>query len=149
MAKELTIQEDFDISTIVTPLFMLVMVMAVASITPVDAKAQQYYTAQSYTGLTDKRVLDVIPTLQWINLISDPPFTPWMSASFFNDGDITTVPSGEASAFIAINNPDELHEIAKGETFDVNMVGAQRRIEFVFYKSNPGERASVRAVGKY
>ena len=31
----------------------------------------------------------------------------------------------------------------------VNLTGADRRIELVFYKSNPGEKASVRVIGKY
>jgi hypothetical protein len=97
--------------------------------------------AQSYQGLTDSRTLNATPTLQWLNLISDPPYSPWISASFFNDG--------PNSVFIGINNPDELTEINKGGSLEVNMSGGQRRIEFVFYKCNPGQTASVRVVGKY
>ena len=96
---------------------------------------------QVYTGLTDERVLNATPTLQWLNLISDPPYVGWITASFFNDG--------PNSVFIGINNPDELHELAVGEAYDVSMVGAQRRIEFLYYRSNPGEITSVRVVGKY
>ena len=145
MAKELAIYEDFDVTTLMTPLFMLVMVMAVAAIMPTISttvtQAQQYLQAQIYTGLTDERILKATPTMQWINLISDPPYSPWISASFFNDG--------PNSVFIAINNPGELVEIASSESLEVDMSGGQRRIEFVFYKSKIGEKASVRVIGKY
>ena len=145
MPKELTNPNDFDISTLMTPLFMLVMLVAVmsmmATITPMAAQAQQYYSAQSYTGLTDDRVLDAIPAMQWLNLISAPPYHPWITAYFFNDG--------PHSVFIGINNPDELYQLASGEDKMVNLTGADRRIELVFYKSNLGEKASVRVVGKY
>jgi len=146
MVKELTIhEEDIDISTIIQPLFMLVMLMAVSSmmvnITPMAASAQQYYSAQSYIGLTDDRVLNSTSTLQWLNLITNPPYHPWITAYFFNDG--------PQSVFIGINNPDELYQLASGEDKAVNFTGANRRIELVFYKSNLGEKASVRVVGKY
>lgn len=144
MAKELTV-EDFDIASLMSPLFMIVMLMVVMgvlpSITATTTQAQQYYSAQAYTGLTDDRVLNATPTMQWLNLISNPPYHPWITAHFFNDG--------PHSVFIAINNPGELYQLAMGEQKIVNMTGADRRIEFVFYKSNKGERASVRAIGKY
>lgn len=104
-------------------------------------QAQQYYLAQAYVGLTDDRVLNATPTMQWLNLISDPPYNPWITAYFFNDG--------PHSVFIGINNPDELTQLASGEDKTIDMTGADRRIEFVFYKSNIGERASVRVIGKY
>ena len=101
----------------------------------------QYLEAQAYVGLTDDRVLSATPTIQWLNLISDPPYHPWITAYFFNDG--------PRSVFIGINNPDELTQLADKEDKIVDMTGADRRIEFVFYKSNKGEKASVRAIGKY
>lgn len=104
-------------------------------------QAQQYYAAQAYVGLTDDRVLNATPTMQWLNLISDPPYNPWITAYFFNDG--------PHSVFIGINNPDELTQLASGEDKTIDMTGADRRIELVFYKSNIGERASVRVIGKY
>lgn len=101
----------------------------------------QMLQAQAYVGLTDNRTLNATPTDKWLNFISDPPYTPWISASFFNDG--------PHSAFIGINNPDELTEVAVGEGIEVDMTGASRRIEFIFYKCNIGEKASVRVIGKY
>ena len=145
MAKELAIYEDFDITSLMSPLFMMVMLLVVMSILPsittTTTQAQQYYSAQAYTGLTDERSLNATPTMQWLNLISAPPYNPWITAYFFNNG--------PHSAFIAINNPDELYQLAKGEEKRVDMTGASRRIEFVFYKSNKGERALVRGIGKY
>lgn len=145
MAKELEVYDDFDISTLMTPLLTLVMLMAVTSILPsitaTTAQAQQYYLAQAFTGLTDDRVLNATPTIQWINLISHPPYHPWITAYFFNDG--------PQSVFIGINNPDELTQLAAGESKTVDMAGGDRRIELVFFKSNLGERASVRVIGKY
>ena len=146
MAKELTTySDDFDISTIMTALFMLVMVMAVMailpSITATTAQAQHYLAAQAYTGLTNTLVLRATSTIQWMNLVSDPPYTPLITATFYNDG--------PNSVFIAINNPAELLRLNKDDSRIVSMSGGERRIEFIFYKCNPGESATVRVDGKY
>jgi len=86
MAEKLTTYDDFDISTIMTPLLTLMMIMAAIVILPAisttTAQAQQYYLAQSYTGLTDDRVLKATHTMQWLNLISNPPYHPWISAYY-------------------------------------------------------------------
>lgn len=144
MAKELTVYDD-DAASLMTPLLTMVMLMAVMSILPniitTTAQAKQYLQAQAYTGLTDDRVLKATPTIKWINLISNPPYHPWITAYFFNDG--------PHSVFIGINNPDELTQVAAGESKTVDMTGGDRRIEFVFFKSNLGEKASVRVIGKY
>jgi hypothetical protein len=144
MAKELTtVDDDIDIemSDMMPVLMVAMMAMMVSFMTTVVSPMAQQLQAQSYRGLTDDRTLNATPTLQWINLISDPPYSPWISASFFNDG--------PNSAFIAINNPAELTEIDKGGSLEVSMAGGQRRIEFVFYKCNLGENTSVRVIGKY
>lgn len=101
----------------------------------------QSYAAQVYSGLTDSRVLEADEKLKWINLADFPPFTPWIAASFFNDG--------PDSAYIAINNPDEMLELKKGENQYVNLSFAERRIEVIFYKTAPGKKAGVRVEGKY
>jgi len=124
---------------------MVLMMSMMTALTESTAKAAetaaQALSVQSYTGLTDSRVLGANRTLQWINLVSDPPYTPWISATFSN--------GGPHSVFIAVNNPDQLTEIDVGGSIEVDMTGASRRIEFVFYKCNIGETASVTAVGKY
>lgn len=148
MAKDLVKQDDFDfgidVSDMMMMIMMIVMVSVISSMTATTAQAAQTaqtLQAQSYTGLTDSRVLLARSTLQWINLVSDPPYTPWITAAFYNDG--------PDSVFIAINNPAELTEVGSGGSITVDMAGGDRRIEFVFYRRNAGETASVRVVGKY
>jgi archaellum component FlaG (FlaF/FlaG flagellin family) len=140
MARELTTVDD-DLGIEISDMMLVVMMVIVASTMAGVALLLTQQQAQAYTGLTDSRTLNATSTTQWINLISDPPYSPWISASFHNDG--------PNSAFIGINNPDELHELASGEDYQVNMAGGERRIELVFWKSNAGETASVRVIGKY
>lgn len=102
--------------------------------------------AQQLQGLIDSRVLNAVPILQWINLISDPPYTPWITASFHNDGLLVGGVVVPNSVFIGINNPDELHELMSGETYNIDLSGS-RGIELIYYRSPNG--ATVRVVGKY
>ena len=152
MAKDLTTYDDMidtdewnmGLSGVSNSMMMLFMLVLVAAIVPTMQATQQIaqgIQAQTYVGLTDTKVLSATSQLQWLNLVSDPPYTPWVTASFFNDG--------PSSVFIAINNPDELLELKVGDQRDVNTVGATRRIEFVFYKAYPGLTAKVRVDGKY
>lgn len=108
----------------------------------------QSYAAQAYLGSTDYRVLEADGQLRWISLVDATPFTPWITASFFNDGDPTD-PTAPVSAYIAINNPDAMVELKKGESQYADFSFAQRRIEMIFYKTDPGKRARVRVEGKY
>ncbi|GAJ13110.1 unnamed protein product, partial [marine sediment metagenome] len=45
----------------------------------------QSYAAQTYLGSTDYRVLEADGQLRWLSLVDAPPFTPWITATFFND----------------------------------------------------------------
>lgn len=139
VAKRDELDMGIDMSDIMVMMMMIMMMALLPSL--VGTTASTTLQAQAYVGLTDSRTLHATQVLQWINLISDPPYTAWITASFHNDG--------PDSAFVAVNNPDEFTEIANGEDITVSMAGADRRIEFVFYKSNLGERASVRVLGKY
>lgn len=142
MTTDITKQDDMDLGIDLSDMMMIMMmIMMVSLMATVIPAATQQLSAQSYTGLTDERILEANRYLQWINLVSDPPYTPWISASLQNDG--------PQSVFIAVNNPGEMLEIANGEGQELSMVGAARRIEFLFYKCNTGETASVRVIGKY
>lgn len=149
MAKELTTTSEdigIDISDMMMVLMMIMMMSLMTSIIPLATQSLQ---AQAYSGLTDNRNLNSNPITQWLNLVSGPPYTGWISASFFNDGWTKGGVHYDWSVFIGVNNPDELTEIASGESLEVDMTGAARRIEFVFYKCGTGEKASVRVIGKY
>lgn len=124
-------------------MFIIVMIAALAPTLQrmFSVSSAQALQAQSYVGLTDSRTLRATASLQWLNLVSDPPYHPWITASFHNDG--------PHSVFIAINSPGEPTEIASGGGIEVDMSGGDRRIEFVFYRCNAGETASVVVVGKY
>jgi len=141
IAKRDELDIGIDMSDMLVLMMVLIMASLLSSISGIAASSTQQLQAQAYVGLTDSRTLHATQVLQWINLISDPPYTAWITASFHNNG--------PDSAFVSINNPDEFTEIANGEDIAVSMAGADRRIEFVFYKSNLGERASIRALGKY
>jgi len=142
MAKELVKQDDMDLGIDISDMMMIMMmIMMVSLLTTVIPAATQQLSAQAYIGLTDERTLEANRYLQWINLVSDPPYTPWISASFHNDG--------PQSVFMAVNNPDEMLEVANGEGHELSMAGAARRIEFLFYKCNIGETATARVIAKY
>ncbi|MBA7558623.1 hypothetical protein ES708_00227 [subsurface metagenome] len=139
--KALTTYDDGIMDAIPKVLMVMFGVMLLFALSPITAYAQAQTYAQAYQGLTNTLVLNATPTTQWVNLINDPPYSPLITASFYNDG--------PNSVFIAINNPDEFLELNEGDSRVVSMSGGERRIEFIFYKCNPGERASVRVDGKY
>lgn len=142
MAKELAKRDEFDIGIEVSDLMMVfMMVMMVSLMTTVVTPVAQQLRAASYVGLTNTLVLNATSTTKWVNLVNDPPYTPLITATFHNDG--------PNSVFIAINNPDEFLELNKDDSRVVTMSGGERRIEFIFYKCNPGEHATVRVDGKY
>jgi len=109
----------------------------IASATP----TAMLYRGQQYLGLEDSRDLVATDQLQWLDLLNNSPYTPWITASFFNDG--------PDSVFIAINLPSGFTELKSGESKSVNFSMADRRIEVIYFVCNAGESASVRAVGKY
>lgn len=141
MERDLVTVND-DIGIEVADMMLIFMMVVVASLmTSVVSPMAQQLQAQSFRGLTNTLELKATPDMQWVNLINDPPYAPLITASFFNNG--------PNSVFIAINNPDELIELNSGESRLISMAGGDRRIEFIFYRCNLGERATVRVDGKY
>jgi len=132
---------DIEISDMMPLVIVAMMATMVSLLNTMLAPIAQQLQAQAYIGLTNTFVLNATPAMQWINLISNPPYTPLITASFFNDG--------PNSVFIGINNPDELLELERGDSRHVSMSGGSRRIELIFYKTGPGGRARVRVDGKY
>ena len=129
---------------------MVGAIFAVAGIAVLAPTLQQVFSAlpsaqmlraQAYYGMTDPRTLDANGTLKWLNLVDGPPYTPWISASFFNDG--------PDKVYIGINTPDGYPPIEKGESMSVDFFGADRKIETIFYWCDATRKAGVRVVGKY
>jgi len=116
---------------------ILGVVMAVA-VTSALGQLMQRYT---YYGATDYRDLEADGTLKWTYLVDDPPHMPWVTAHLFN--------KGPGLALVSINSPDGFTPLNKGDSLEANFSGADRRIEVIYYRCNPGEHASVRAEGKY
>ncbi|GAI60676.1 unnamed protein product, partial [marine sediment metagenome] len=58
-------------------------------------KVNKHLEKAEFEGVVDPRTLSVTDKLQKISLIHDWPFTPWITAYFFNDGPNT--------AYLSIN----------------------------------------------
>jgi hypothetical protein len=95
----------------------------------------------AYRGRTDSRELQAIPTLKWIDLIADPPYTPWVLCFIINDG--------PGAVEIAINQPNDRFIMASGETRTINRTGAEEKISSLFYVAEPGFTALLRITGEY
>jgi len=94
-----------------------------------------------YFGEVEPRVLTITDVTGWVDLVHNPPYVPWISANFFNDGPDT--------AFLSMNYPSNFTELRIGESLQINLTGAIRRLEVIFFRCNSGQTASVRVVGKY
>lgn len=97
---------------------------------------------EEFEGKEDPRTLSATDKVQFISLVRDHPLTPWVTAYFYNDDPANSV-------YISINNPYEWNEIKKGEESFKDRLKADRRIELIYYKCDPGKTASVRVLGKY
>lgn len=96
---------------------------------------------EEFQGKLDPRDLSATGTPQFVDLIEDWPNTPWITASFANDGPDTV--------HIGINHQAVLERVPAGETLEINFAKADERIKLIEYKCAAGETASVRVVGKY
>lgn len=139
-------EEDDIFDVFADSLFLAMFMVAVLMFMfPVMVQAferhSSYIQSQMYVGGVDSRMLDADGTLKYVNLTDTSPFMPWVSADFHN--------YGPDKVYIGINNPGSWLEKESGETLQVNMIGASRRIETIFYKCDVGCTARVRADGKY
>jgi len=150
MAKDLTKKNEFDIDfndSDMTMIMMMVMMAVVMSqfLKPMSQNMEvqtQILQAQAYHGTEDPRVLGATNLLQWINLVYDYPFTPWISAYFINDG--------PSPVEIGINYPDDRFLMNPGETITVNRTGAlDEKINIIFFICRPGIRTSIRVTGTF
>jgi len=112
-------------------------------------KVNKHLEKAEFEGEVDPRTFAVTGQIQGLALIHDWPFVPWITAAFFNDGDISTDPPGEVTAYIAINYTFDWLQLKKGESLNIDLSKSDKRIQFIHYRCNVGETASVRVVGKY
>lgn len=113
------------------------------------ARIRKSLEKEEFEGKVDSKTLDATDRPWGVDLVSQPPYRAWSTASFFNDGDISTSPPGETTVYISINRPSYPVTLKYGESYSVDFTKADRRIEFIYYWCALGETASVRAVGKY
>lgn len=105
-------------------------------------RVNQHLEKAEFKGEVDPRVLAVTATIGELKLEENWPFTPWITASFFNDGPNT--------AYIAINRFfAEWIELRTGEGITIDFAKSDKRIRFINHRCNVGNTASVRVVGKY
>jgi hypothetical protein len=136
--------EDFDLGfnmDDIMPIFMMIMAMSMIGMMQ-SQQASQALSAQSFTGFVDEKTLYATPAVRYINLLNTPPYTPWISATFYNI-------SPDTAAYISINSPDNWVTIYPMSWQPIDMSGGTRRIEFIYYKTDPPGTATIRAVGKY
>ena len=144
--NDITKRDDSDLmlnDSDFTMIMMMVMMMVMMSqlIAPLTQTSAQMLQAQAFVGNEDPRDLHATNRLQWINLIYDYPYTPWISAYFINDG--------PSAVEIGINYPDDRFTMRPRETITVTRSGADERIKIIYYIAHPGLRADVRITGVY
>ncbi|MBA7698131.1 hypothetical protein ES703_106806 [subsurface metagenome] len=113
------------------------------------SKLNRHLEKSEFEGKLDPRTLSVTDEIQDLDLIKEWPYTPWITASFFNDGDISTDPPSEVTAYIFINRVGKWIPLKKGEGIDMDFAKGDERIYTIRHKCDKGETASVRVVGKY
>jgi len=95
---------------------------------------------EEFEGKKDSRTLNTTDQPQWIDLINRFPNKPWATATFFNDGPNRVYISFDALDWTPLN---------LGESLPVDFTKADSRMKLIGYRCDPGNTASVRAVGKY
>lgn len=104
-------------------------------------KIEKSHKKEEFEGEQDTRTLSASGEMGFLELVNDWPYTPWVTASFLNDGDDTV--------YIGINGMNPYVTLKKNEPYVVDFTKADRRIEIIYYWCDAGETASVRVVGKY
>lgn len=105
------------------------------------ARIRKSLEKEEFEGKVDTITLSVTPKQSCLNLLDRWHYTALISAYFVNDGPDT--------AYIAINEPYAWLKIKENETRTVDHTKADKRIERIYHKCDPGETASVRIEGEY
>lgn len=105
------------------------------------ARIRKALEREQFEGKVDTITLSATDEMACLNLLDRWHYTALISAYFANDGLNT--------AYIAINEPYAWLKIKINETRTVDHTKADRRIERIYYKCDPGETASIRIEGEY
>lgn len=120
---------------------MMMVVVMQMMFRPVTQSAQRYFTSQSYQGDVESKTLYATDIVQYWDLINQEPYTPLISVYLIN--------RGASRVFVAINSAQDWMEIWPGETRTISQIGADRRIELVLYKCDPGLTSVIEAEGHF
>lgn len=99
-------------------------------------KLNEHFKKEEFQGYEDFEILlcTEIEGAIW-------PIPPWITAFFLN--------KGPDKAYVNINHRGKWIELENGESTRCDHAGADMRIGLVLYKCDPGETATVTALGKY
>ena len=96
---------------------------------------------EQFEGRVDEKTLICTGTPLVLKLLKEHPYTPWAKANFHNNGPNTAV--------VSINNAYDWNSIDKDGDYEMDFLKADKRIEVIHYKCNPGETATVIGTGKW
>ena len=151
MAKELVKQDELDLGIDLSDMMMMVMLIVMMTLIPAissmtaatEATAQaagvQAQQIQSQ-GRNDPRKIHATTKLQWIDLIHEPPKTPWVHAYIVNDGPYAVE--------IGINYPNDRFIIQPGGQVTLDHSNKPEGIGIIYYIC-PMYEAYVRIIGEY
>lgn len=136
VTAEVVPKEEENISTEEAQL--LTNLASLSELTEIRKKLEK----EEFEGKLDPRTLSATDTLQWLNLVEDPPHKAWISAYFISDG--------ADNIEIMINRLiGKRHTLKSGETLTIDHTHADERIKKIFYQCATGETATVRVAGQY
>jgi hypothetical protein len=104
-------------------------------------EVEKHLEKEEFEGRTDSRILSATDEWQFIDLLNKTPHTPWISTFVINRGPDTVK--------LGINRPYDLLEIKPNETRTIDHAHADKRIEILYYKCDPGCTALVTLEGQY
>jgi len=130
-----------DVAKFFTVILVAAIMANVAMALTGSSQASQYIQSQMYQGVTDPREHDVTSEGVKVDLVNGPPYTPWVSAQFINDG--------PCSVWVTIDCVDESFQLKVNENATINRIGALTRIPCFTLVCEAGGTAVVRIWGEY
>ena len=119
---------------------VLLVVTQLASLAQI-VKIRKSLEREHIEGRLDEKTLNATDKPEYINLLEEYPYTPYATASLYNNG--------PDSVKLSINNTYDWSELAKDESLEIDFTKADRRIEIILYRCNLGKTASITVKAKY